>query len=300
MPSVRIVSWNSGGEAAGRQNQLVTAVNFFNATAPPVDLVTIQEAAVRPGGVIRARLGGGVVPFNNFAPPDHVREQTAAQTFQVARSKAYLIAWAQAGPGALVPGPAAQLVSLAPVQVPAPNGVAQYIAGLSMNGMPLSPRINANLLEAAGNIRAPVRKTFTVTVAGVLHTLYFYTWHGNLQSQWGNATYLQLGLTQNPFTVGSEGMYPAFMFLQQCNRYQADLAAVNANQSDVLIVAGDLNISVPDVTRSAALVFPGFDGASDNLSHILAFSKSPNLVIAQDDNFGAPPGHNILTAEVQW
>lgn len=295
MPSVRVVSWNSGGEAGGRGATLALTVTAINGTPPPVDLVAIQEARVNivPPGSIYATLSGGAPPFAGFSvPPDHPRELGPGQPFAVGVNRSYLVSWQ---PGTLMAphlvsgGPAAR-VNLAPVLMPMPNGVETYIAGL---GLGLGP--TAALRQAAANIRPPVRKTFTLTVGGIAHNVIFYTWHAELQANWLAATWATVGLGGNPFA--GPGMYPAFQFFQACDTYTADLAGLTAN--DILIIAGDLNITAADVGNPT--IFPAFIGASSNLSHILVHSPSGALALAQTANYGTPfPPHAILTAEAQW
>lgn len=295
MPSLRMVTWNSGGEADGRGAQLALSVNAINGTAPAVKLVAIQEARVGivPPGSIYAQLTGGAAPFAGFVnPPDHPRElNPAAQPLAVGVNRSYLIGWDPTGGGPVSAG-AAALISLAPAPG---NGVEGYI-----NGLAISAAAKNNLRQAARNIRAPVRKVMTITIGVVVHTIYFYTWHAELQANWLAANWATLGMLANPFA--GPGMYPAFEFFQNSNQYTADLAALTPN--DVLIVAGDFNITAADVNNNAAL-FPNFVGASSNLSHILAFSPNAmganQAVLAQQAHYVTPyPPHAILTAEVQW
>lgn len=298
MPSFRLATWNSGGEAGGRGAQLAAAVNATNLTPPLVRLVLNQEAkvAVAPVGSIRAQLTGGAAPFANFVvPPDHPRELGPGQPFAVGVNRAYTVAWDPVGAGALVSaGPAAR-IALAPVPAPAANAIETYITGLG-----LGPAAANQLRQAARNIRAPVRKVFTLTTPGappVVHTIYVYTWHAELQANWLGATWATVGLGANPF-VGP-GMYPAFQFFQRAAQYQADLAAVTAN--DVIVIAGDLNITGADLNNNAATIFPNYVATSNNLSHVLAYSPSGALNIAQAWHFVTPyPPHSIITAEVQW
>src|SRR5690606_4794826 len=134
------------------------------------------------------------------------------------------------GPG----GAPAAHVPLQPVVAPA-NGVETYILGLGVGPAP-----RAALRLAAANIRRPLRKVFTMGGG----TVYFYTWHAELQANWLGATWATVGLVANPF-VGP-GMYPAFQFLQHCDQFTADMAAVAGTATDVIVVAGDLNITAAD------------------------------------------------------
>ncbi|WP_124543313.1 hypothetical protein [Piscinibacter terrae] len=293
MPSLRIATWNSGGEAGGRGAQLLGAVNFANGTAPPVKLVAIQEAKVSlvPAGSIRAQLTSGAGPFVNFVvPPDHPRElNPPTQPLAVGKNKSYLIGWDPVGPGP-VSAAAAARISLVPNAGPPANGVETYI-----NGLPIGVPSKNALRLAARNIRAPVRKPFTLAAGGVACNIFFYTWHAELQANWLGATWATVGLLANPFN--GPGMFPAFQFFQNSNQFMADMAALTVN--DVIIIAGDLNITGADLGHPA--IFPNFVATSNNLSHVLAFSPSGALAIAQGWHHVTPyPPHSIITAEVQW
>lgn len=294
MPSLRVVTWNSGGEAGGRGATLAADVTTFNATAPAVDLVATQEAKVGmvPPGSIYAVLNAAAAPFVGFsAPPNHPRERNpATQPYGVGVNRSYLVSWkAMTGGGAWLNSlGAAALVPLRPVLAPA-NGVETYIANLG-----LGPAPRAALRLAAANIRPPVRKRFTFPGAGG-GNVFFYTWHAELQANWLNATWATVGLGANPFT--GPGMYPAFQFFQACDTFTADMAAVTVN--DILVIAGDLNIHAGDLAQGA--MFPLFQGVSNNLSHILAYSLSGNLQVVQAMHTVTPyPPHAIVSAEVQW
>jgi hypothetical protein len=292
MPSIRLATWNSGGEAHGRDAELVNAVNLANATAPAVELVAIQEARLAwlPPGRIRAILSGGAAPFATFAvPPDHVGELGPGQNLAVGKKKAFLVAWDTAGPNALAPVAPAARISLAPVALPAPNGVEAYI-----DGLPYGNKQKAELRLAARNMRPPVRKEFALAAGG---RLYFYTWHAELQANWGNASYPSIALAANPFA--GPGMYFAFEFFQNSDPFRADLAAVT-NQ-DLILIAGDFNVTGADLNHNAAALFPHFEAVSDNLSHVMAYSPSHALALAQPWHHVTPYApHCIITTEVQW
>lgn len=301
MPSIRVVTWNSGGEADGRGAALSAATTTVNATPPAADLVAIQEAQVgiAPPGSIYTVLNAAAAPFANFnAPPDHPRElHPPTQPFGVGLNKSYLVSW-RAGtalaPWLASPAAAARIPLNAVVGPPA-NGVETYIQGLAGPGG-LGPAGVAALRQAAANIRPPVRKVFTLPAgAAGAPVVFFYTWHAELQANWLGVSWATVGLAANPFA--GPGMYPAFRFFQASDTFAGDLAALTAN--DVLVIAGDLNITAGDLGHPT--IFPNFVGASNNLSHILAFSPSANLAVAQGMHFVTPyPPHAIVSAEVQW
>lgn len=295
MPSLRVVTWNPGGEAGGRGASLAAGVTAFNATPPAVDLVAVQEAKVGmvPPGSIYAVLTAGAAPFAGFInPPDHPRElNPPAQPYAVGKNKSYLVSW-QPGtapaPWLVSAGPAAR-IALNAVVAPA-NGVENYITGLGVGGP-----ARAALRLAAANIRAPVRKVFTFPGGGGVHNVFFYTWHADLQSQHLAASWMTVGLAANPFA--GPGMYPAFRFFQACNTFTGDLAGLTAN--DVIVVAGDFNITAADLGNPT--MFANFHGVSNNLSHIVAFSPSVNIAVVQAMHTVTPfPPHAIVSAEVQW
>ena len=166
MPSLRVVTWNSGGEAGARGAALTAAVLAANATAPPVDLMAIQEAkvAIVPPGSIYTVLTAGAAPFAGFPLPNHPQELNPAPKppYSVGKNKSYLIPWQPGTVAApwLVSAGAAARIPLNAVVAPA-NGVENYIQGLGVGG----PSVAA-LRLAAANIRPPVRKVFTFNPAG--------------------------------------------------------------------------------------------------------------------------------------
>lgn len=292
MPSVRVVSWNSGGEDNGRGAQLIQDVTAINATAPQVELVAIQEAQVDinppkgPGEIYEA-LGNSVNgPFAAWNTPDLVRELSPLQTQGGSNNKAYLIGW---NPARLTSAAPAALISLAPAPGPPPNGVEACIQGLA----PGNRFVREELRVIARNIRAPVRKHFTLTIGAVTHNIFFYTWHVPLKQNWRGAEMRGL----NAFGAKAPGLYVAFLFFQSSKAFTDDYN--NLAATDVLIIAGDLNIYAADLGLTT--IFPKFEAISDNLSHILAYSKSGALLVTQDVGYVTPfPPHVILSAEVQW
>lgn len=284
MPDLRVVTWNSTGEADGRGAELVAATQQINtdyATDVPVQLIAIQEANAT-GGSIQTALTNSA-PFNTQFVQPHtlIREHDmAAQTGRVGVSKAYRLSHMAthatvANNLTSVAGP--HLVDLRPTS---DAGVNTYI-----NSKSFSPRKEVDVREAAKNMRFPVYQRFTYG-GGSVH---FFTWHVEQRAHWLGATFL---------TASFEGpaLIEAFAFLQQSTFYTNVKNSLTGN--DVLIIAGDLNISERDVQG----VFSNFVGYSQNLDHILAYSPSMNLDVDQGEDYDESDygPHNLLTARVRW
>lgn len=294
MPDIRIITWNSSGEADGRGATLTasaTAINgaFFNpavAGSVPVQIVTTQEANAG-GGSISAALAAGGGPFANFINPHgFIREHVppgAGQPLRVGVSKAYRLAWMNTHPtAALNIGPAAAVAAPALVNLdPAVDaGVNAWIAGLG-----LSPAIALAVTQAAANMRWPVHQA--LTYAGV--NVHLITWHVELRANWLGAN------IYGP--IVNQGLPEAFMFFQNSTFYAAMMAGLGAN--DLVIIAGDLNATAAEINNP--LFFNNFVGITDNLTHILAYSPNGlmNLVEHQAQVTPFPP-HCLVTARIHW
>jgi hypothetical protein len=291
MPDLRIITWNSGGEADGRGAALTAFANAINALfynpavagSVPVQIVTTQEAYVGGGGAIAVALAAA--PFNNFINPHgHVREHLApgaGQPFRVGVSKAYRLAWMNTDPtAALNLGPAAAAPVLVNLDPAVDAGVAAWIAGFGM------PAAQANAVSrAAANMRWPVYQA--LTYAG--NNVHLFTWHVELRANWLGANFLG--------PIVNQGLPEAFMFFQNSTFYTALIAGLGAN--DLVIIAGDLNATAAEMTNPN--FFPNFVGITDNLTHILAFSPNGvmNLVEHQAQVTPYPP-HCIVTARINW
>ncbi len=285
MVDLRVMTWNSGGEADGRGATLVNSVQQTNLHfgGVPVQLVTIQEANVG-GGSIQAALGNGP-PFNTFVQPQgFCREHLLppAQPYRVGLSKAYRVSWLvndplmgnNLGPGAAGPG----LVNLDPM---VDAGVNAYIINLNLVGHP-----NAAVRQAAGNMRWPVYQMLTYQ-GRVVH---FFTWHAPLRNNW-------LGADILPVALQGPALPIAFEFLQNSTFYTQIIANLNLN--DAVVIAGDLNLSFNDIQNP--LFFPNYTGVTENLTHILSFSPNGNTAVNQNLAHVTPfPPHTILTARIQW
>lgn len=287
MPDLRVLTWNSSGEADGRGTELVNRTNDINLAYPhpavPVQLVAIQEAAGGAGGSIATALAG-TAPFNpqfvqpHYLVPEHI---TNAQPGRVGHSANYRLAHMANHPtGALnltlVAGPA--LVNLDPA---ADTGVDAYITGRRFNRL-----VDQDVRRAAANMRFPVYQRFNYA-GGTVH---FFTWHVEHRRHWGGATFLNTNF-QGPALVES-------LFLFQRSQFYTNL--VNGlTVNDVIIIAGDLNISGRDVQRRG--IFDNYEGATNNLDHVLAYSPSANLRVHDGVHYTTNyPPHNIVSARVHW
>lgn len=284
MPDLRVLTWNSSGEADGRGAQLALVTNLVNGAAAaagnvPVQLVTIQEAANAPGS-ISAALNNGP-PFNVFVQPEGFCSEylpPPAQPFRVGNTRSYRIAW-------LVndPAPANNLVAVgAPALVNLdPNndaGVNGYI-----NGLGFAPGAVGAVRTAAGNMRWPVYQRFTYAGCNV----HFFTWHASLRASWLGANYT--GLNYLGFPEG-------FLFFQNSTFYNNIVGGLGGN--DVIIIAGDLNITQAQIANPA--FFAPYVGVTANLTHIIAHCPT-GAAVNQNVAYMTPfPPHTILTARVQW
>ncbi|HEU4455426.1 MAG TPA: hypothetical protein VFR81_20355 [Longimicrobium sp.] len=291
MPNLRVITWNSGGEADGRGATLTAFANAVNAAyynpavagSVPVQVVVTQESSVGGGGSIAAALA--IAPFNQFAT-GHYREHVppgAGQPHRVGMSKAYRLGWMNAHPTValnLVPAggaPAHHLINLDPAH---DAGVAAWI-----NGLPLSPGIRTMVRDAAANMRWPVYQAFAYAGTSV-HVI---TWHVELRANWLGAN------VHGPMVA--QGLPEAFLFLQNSTFYLNLIATLGAN--DLIVIAGDLNATGAEMGN--ALFFNAYAGVFDNLTHILAFSPNGAMNFLEHQAHVTPyPPHCIVTARVSW
>ena len=291
MPDLRVLTWNSGGEADGRGLALANVVNAINALYAgdvPVQLIAIQEANVGAGGSIAAALANGA-PFNVFVqPPGHCREHLPppAQPFRIAPSKAYLMSWMDTAAGAAAANNLAAVgipVSLVNLDPANDAGVNNFINGF---GMP--PFQLAMVRQAAANMRWPVYQAFTY--GAVPATVHFFSWHAPLLVNWLNANFSGNAL-QGP------ALPEAFLFFQASSFYTNIINNLTAN--DMVIIAGDLNMTLADIAQPG--FFNLFVGASNGLEHVLAYSPSANLAVDQGWSIQADfRPHWIVSARVRW
>lgn len=293
MPDLRIITWNSGGEADGRGAALAAFANAVNAAhfnpavagSVPVQIVVTQEANVGGGGSIAATLGAA--PFNHFINPHgRVREHVppgAGQPYRVGVSKSYRLAWMNTHATAalnIAPGAGAAAPALVNLDPAVDVGVANWIAAQGLN----APGA-ANVSQAAANMRWPVHQA--LTYGG--NTIHLFTWHVELRANWLGANFLG--------PVVNIGLPEAFMFLQHSTYWTAMMAGLGGN--DLVVVAGDLNATAGEMGN--ALFFNQFVGITDNLTHILAYSPNGamNLVEHQAQVTPYQP-HCIVTARINW
>lgn len=287
MPDLRILTWNSSGEADGRGAALANVTNHINGGAAgtvPVQVVAIQEAQVSNGGSIQATLAG-TAPFStSFGQPQGFsREHLPTQTQPVTPSRAYRLSYMATNAvlaNNLVAVGAPTLVNLSPT---ADAGVNAYITGLHA---PFQQDRAIRL--AAANLRYPLYQAYTYA-GGTVH---FFTWHVDHAANWRNAIFLNYTNYQGP------AYFEAFVFFQNSTFYANMMT--NLGPNDVVIIGGDLNMTPQDAQQPG--IFNNFVGVSNNLDHILAFSLSANLAVNQGVHYAFPNfgPHDILSARVQW
>lgn len=290
MPTLRVMTWNSGGES-GRGQHLADAAtecdqHFGNLGETGVQLVVIQEASRGEGDVNKALQNLPPFAHRFVAKPLQLPECEPGQQYRVAHNAAYLLSWLEAAPtGLTATGPA-----LAHVNLASDPNVFAYIQGHQNRD------VKAGLMTAASGMRWPVYKTFRPP--GAPGTIHLISWHAPLKQQFRAANQIHPA----EFSDGSPALPEAFVLLQESQFFQQLRQRLTA--ADVIVIAGDLNVR----TGALALpwMFPGFSGYNRNLSSILAFSPSSAFAVGQGwDYVGAnnQPDfrpHTIVTAQVVW
>lgn len=286
MPSLRILSWNSNGGAAPRGAEIVNAANNLAGMYPaqPMQLCVCQEAAVGPDSILAAFTATPPFPASYIQPPLSCREHLLppAQPYRVGISRNYRMSYMTGGPAPLnlVAGGAFTLVNLDPA---IDAGVAAWIAAQG-----LAPVIAANVNQCAANMRWPVYQQFNYAGG----TVNFFTWHAPLAANW-------LGANFSGNVLPGGGLWEAFQFFQNSAFYTGILGGLGVN--DAIVVAGDLNTTAAGLAPAVPNMFPNYTGYSDSLSHIMVFSPSPALLVAEGHNSLSPSSpHNLISARVIW
>ncbi|NEP09285.1 MAG: hypothetical protein F6K14_03390 [Symploca sp. SIO2C1] len=120
--------------------------------------------------------------------------------------------------------------------------------------------------------------------------MHFFTWHAPLQANW-------LGANFSGNVLPGGGLWEAFQFFQQSNFYTGILGGLTPN--DAIVIAGDLNTT--DAGLAFPNMFPNYIGYSSNLSHILIYSPSAALAVAEGHNTPSPSSpHALISARVIW
>lgn len=297
MPSLRVLTWNSTGESKGQGADVLAAVAESNKSfSLPVQIVAIQEADIN-GGTI-ADVLAKKPPFSaEFVQPQGMCLDHAQPPQQAARLQAYRLSWMSRSNNpsqnlSSTGGNNPSLYNLDPTNDP--GGLGLYInqAARVAGGGTNTRGANA-CIAAATLMRWPIYKLLTraATTGSPQSNIHFFSWHAPLKSEWLDVDRYITAPLSGP------GLAAAFIFLQESTGYKNIRANLTAN--DVLIVAGDLNVYGPDL--NADWIFKGFKGASDNLSHVLAYS--PSTAIKVDESYGydtSSPPHRIVIAKVTW
>ena len=285
MPDLRVLTWNSNGGAVPRGAEIVAATNALTALYPahPLQICVCQETAVGADS-IQVNFGGTPPFLPDFIQPSvSCREHLPppAQPYRVGVSRNYRMSYMTANAAAalnLVGVGGFNLVDLNPAVDP---GVAAWIGMQGLGAVVLN-----DVTQCAANMRWPVYQQ--LNYAG--GTVHFFTWHAPLQNNWLNANF-----SGNVLPGGA--LWESFQFFQHSNFYTNIIAGLGGG--DVVIIAGDLN------TTNAGLGFPNmfnnYIGFSNNLTHMLTYSPSPNLAIDQGHNTPSPNSpHDLVSARVRW
>lgn len=284
MPSLRVLSWNSNGGNAPRGAEIVAATNQLSLMYPafPLQLCVCQETAVAVDSIEGAFIGSAPFSINFVQPPLQCREHLPppAQPFRIPPSRNYRMTYMNGGPAMLnlVAVGGFQLVNLDP----------NFDAGVNawINAQGLAPIIRQNVRQCAGNIRWPVYQQFAYG-GGSVH---FFTWHAPLLLNW-------LGANFSGIVLPGGGLWEAFQFFQNSNFYNGIFAGLGP--IDAIVIAGDLNTN--DGGMGFPNMFVNYDGFSFNLSHILVYSPSMFLDVAEGHNTFSPNSpHELISARVIW
>jgi len=288
---LRIVTWNSGGEAGARGETLLEFVEDINNrySPPDVQLVTIQEAAVQAGSI--ANVLANEDPFDDeFIQPQgfSLEINRALQKTPVGTIRAYRLSWMVDGPNEAwdLTGQGANnnpiLVNLSP----ADYGVRTYI-----QSVPLTKSRRLDLWTAATNMRWPIYKRFSLGAGAAQRTIHFFSWHAPLRMNHLGANYVYPGV------LGGPGFPEAFAIFQHSLFYRNIYDNLGAR--GIIIIAGDLNLTRFDLKKP--WLFPEYVGVSQGLCHILAYNQAGTVRIDQTESRQTQfKTHAILTGRVRW
>lgn len=286
MPSLRVLSWNSNGGAVPRGAEVLAATNALTVLYPahPLQLCVCQETAVAPDSIEATFIGNPPFSASFVQPPLSCREHLPppAQPFRVAPSRNYRSSYMDTGPAPLNLAAAGGLglVNLDPA---VDAGVAAWI-----NAQGLAPRILADVTQCAANMRWPIYQQFAYA-GGTVH---FFSWHAPLRANW-------LGANFSGIALPGGGLWEAFQFFQHSTFYQNIINGLTP--ADSIVIAGDFNTTDAGLTPHYPNMFPGYDGFSHNLSHILVSSPSIALDINEGHNTpSASSPHDLISARVVW
>jgi len=310
MPMFRVLTWNPGGEAGNRGQELTDEVGRIDNNPPGgavVQVVAVQEATLGGGGISGAMQQPPVFqPF--FIPrPVTSEEFTPGQRNRgggVGKTKAYLQTWRRLlalppphSPPPPPPPPNPLLFELDPLQ---DVGLNTWI---TTNVTTNIQSINV-LVNDARRMRYPLYTLFRFGGRDV----HFFTWHVDharnflssetLIDQWMAQPGQQMPVPPN-FGVASKY---AFLLFQNSTGFRNiinQLNQQNQHNAGVIIIAGDLNCSVTGML--ANWMFGQFQGRCEGKTHILAYSPSAGLRVDFEEAMDTPyRPHAILSAAVTW
>jgi len=301
MPSLRVVTWNAGGEdnlRAQALDQIILDINGAvagNAGDPHVQLVALQEMHQIATGAVFQHIqnGAGVAgdTFEHFAAPAHIGERIPGQGLN--NAKGYVMAHRNGGNGPTLVPRAGLPGTLRHIDVRPRTGVGDLgvINGINNH----VPPANSGLVRASvsDGVRYPVLREFSLVTMGNNHRVKVITWHaplkGDLQITWGKNW--------------KQGSKQFMQLLERSTWWNANITHPPLAQGDVAILLGDLNASSGELGQPGILT--DWEAASNNLCHILAFSPDGhggNAALVNDGG-NYPPGfppHDVVTARITW
>ncbi|KFE64428.1 hypothetical protein [Hyalangium minutum] len=279
MPSLRIVSWNSTGESQQKAVELQAVQPVLAGlypAAPDVDVFLVQEAQQAAGGSISSMLD-----TDPATPATGVSVGPAYQ--RPAAHQPELTTGGGAGHICLVH-----------------NGVVVNTP-LTLWDYATDPALNGWIASLPGHLQATAQTATThrppayavLTVGG--STAMLITWHAPL-----GVPALAPG-----YTMPGNGLIDAYLVMENSGLLQQAQAQVLATDG-VVIIAGDLNTTSQGLAANYPIAtgynpLPDFVGFSDNVSHILAWRPSGNVVTVQEGHStDSSSVHRIISARVSW
>jgi len=266
MPDLRILTWNSTGEDVNKSSELLAEITYLNTTYPatPVMVVLNQEAQNAAGGAIYTMLDWAGA---GGVGPNYTRPP------------AHITERPNGGGAGYTEMPYNTIV------VTAGLGLYSYAGDPAFTGWvsALSPQQQATAWNEVTGWRPPA--AMELTYAG--NTVRLITWHAPLGLS---------GLLTGCTTKGGAPL-DAFLFMDQSNVLRG------ANNPDIVIIAGDLNMTSSDLAAKCHGYEPlaSFTGESSWLQHILAWlPNGGNVQFLEPRRVPSSSVHDIFSCRVSW
>jgi hypothetical protein len=263
MPSLRIVTWNSTGEDAVKAAELSREMSFLNNNYPAAPVRLVLNQEAQQG------TGGAIYAMLNdpgVLGPAYTRPPAHIPEMPNGGGCGYT---------ALAHGTLAVTLGLRLYDYGTDASFQAWLAKLP-------PRQRETASREVERWRPPA--VMELTCDGSLVRL--ITWHAPLD---------QSGVLTGCTTEGGAPL-DAFLFMDQSR------VLPGSNKPDIIIIAGDLNMTDSDLGTSCSQYEPlrHFAGKSSGLDHILAWSRSGTAKFVEAERFGSHSVHDIFTCRVVW